>query len=532
MLRQCLFLFLTVAVAWPVPQASSKAELKRLARFPKVEFAPPLHFDRRSGFIVFPDLPTATTAATEILADVKGEPSEASKFLEVGRLLEAHGDFSLALKYCARAADLYRKAIELEPNSAGDLAGLAQALASLGRGIEAETYLQKALSVSREKLETQLAVAFVYQERAWQSVAGNERLFSGSTFLENMAELLADPPEPVRILEAQRFLGLAQTAVERSAGNTNAPAKAQWQRATFLSFQAAMTELFRQTQASESKMVEIRKKLFNESAIAALRSAAKRESGDPAILTATLFASILGDTYRLNGSDNLFLESVWPRLTPTARAEVRQYCGILESIAESGSEESAAAAEFLGCVQIYVLHDFSGARRSFSQAVLRHPRRHRSWDLLVFASAMTKDPEDLLETCQSRFDSIPDARSSVFLAKAYDRNSDSARAELTCLAALAVHQNDFLLNLSLAALLLKRDNAEDSLWRVPDLIKKAEKQVFTGSSAQKRLDFALLKSIFLGLSNKPAEARAALEPFANGRTPPTEIQEILRVLGR
>jgi len=101
-----------------------------------------------------------------------------------------------------------------------------------------------------------------------------------------------------------------------------------------------------------------------------------------------------------------------------------------------------------------------------------------------------------------------------------------------CLAALAVHQNDFLLNLSLAALVLKRENPREHLWRVPTLLAKAEKQLSGAVRSQNALDLALTKSIYLALADKPEEARAALQAFAESGSAPPEVRELLRVLGR
>jgi tetratricopeptide (TPR) repeat protein len=532
MIRFSIFLILTATAAWAVPQASRKAELQRLARLPKVEFAPPLRFDRRSGFVIFPDAATATVAAANLLKDSKAVPSEAPKYLAAARVLESHGDFGTALKCYARAADLFRKRVDLEPNGANDLAGLAEALISIGRAAEAQVHLDKALSIDPEKPAILAAAARVYQERAWQVVAGDQRLFTTAGFLDSIAELLKDPPEPERIAESRRYFRLASAAIDQAVAGENPEASDFQQRSTLLSFRGAMDEMFRQAQSSESKILEIRRRLFNRPALRALQLAADRETENPALLATAIFATVFGDIYTNGDSENLLLHPAWPRLGREMQERLRDYCGRLEMMADSGSAMAAAAAEYLGCVQLHVLRDFDGSQRSFRQAVRREARRHRSWELLVFATFMSGDPGVLLETCQSRFDSLPDARGSVLLAKAYERNSDATRAELISVAALAAHPNDFLLNLTLAALLLKRENAEDFLWRIPELLRRAEKQMTAAPTTQGLLDFSLTKSIYLGLSNKPEEARAALRLFTTRSVIPAEVREVLRVLDR
>jgi hypothetical protein len=66
------------------------------------------------------------------------------------------------------------------------------------------------------------------------------------------------------------------------------------------------------------------------------------------------------------------------------------------------------------------------------------------------------------------------------------------------------------------------------LWRVEDALKKAEKGFGTTAKRQQRLDFVLVKSVYLGMSGKAGEAKRLVEG-AKPLTP--ELQEVLRVLG-
>jgi hypothetical protein len=147
---------------------------------------------------------------------------------------------------------------------------------------------------------------------------------------------------------------------------------------------------------------------------------------------------------------------------------------------------------------------------------------------MVLATVMEGKTEELVEVCSARFEALPSARSGALLAKAYDRAADATRAELAALTALAAHPNDFLLNLSLAALVLKREGGE-SIWRVDELLRKAEKQLSRGGTAQNRLDLALTKSVYLALTGKAEEARALLQPHLAASS---EAQEILSLLER
>ena len=116
------------------------------------------------------------------------------------------------------------------------------------------------------------------------------------------------------------------------------------------------------------------------------------------------------------------------------------------------------------------------------------------------------------------------------LIKSYDRQGDITRAEWAALMAAGTYPHDFYVNLSLAAVLLKREDFSGVLWRIGDVLSKAEKQMGVTATRQNQLDFVLLKSIYLGLSDRPEQAKALLRPYATpGRAFP-EAQEVLRAL--
>jgi tetratricopeptide (TPR) repeat protein len=526
--RCAILLFLAAASAWALPRSSSKDEIRGMARLPKVEFATPLHFDRKAGFVVFPDTAAASAEAAEILGEAKAVPAEAGKYLQAAYRYEANGDYLNGLKYFAWAADLFRRRVESEPGNAQALAGLAESLVSIGRGAEAQAHLEKALGAADNDAAVQASAASVLRERAWQAIVGEQRIFAPAGFMETLAELLRQPPSAPRIAESRQFLSRAAEAMQRAGELAPGHSAVQWQRAAFFSFHAAFAEFLRQLQAGESRIKEVQISLFDRGAMDALSRAAELSQG-PGRISAAALASLVGRAPALIGREgSIFQQEIWPRLPRDAQEQMRGMVRRLAEMAAAGSTNAAAASEQLGSLQLCVLRDFEGARRSFGQAVARDPKRHRSWELLVLATFMEGETGQLVEICSSRFESLPNARSGALLAKAYDRAGDASRAELVAMTGLAAHPNDFLLNLSLAALLLKRESG-DGIWRVNDLLRKAEKQIGRASTAQNRLDLALAQSIYLALTGRAEEARAVLKPHLSTSS---EAQELMALLDR
>jgi hypothetical protein len=521
MVRLWLILICSAVAAEAVPQNSARAELQGLIRLPRVEFAQPLSFDRSAGFIVFPDASTASSESLKILGESKFAPADAPKYLQAGRHLQANREFSAALRAFGRAADLYRKRVESQSEDVESLAGLAESLGAIGRSAEGVVHMEKALALGETNQSVIAAGVRVFQNRAWQVFGGEGRFSSHRPFIELLRNAAARPPEPGKIEEARRALDRAGELLGRlreTSENTHL------QRAAAHSFQAAMSEALQQKISGDKRADELSEGLFAAAALDELDKAAEL-SKNPAVLAAAMFAKARAE----HGSERI--ERAWPFLSPGTQRQIREICARLENLAADGSENSAAAAEYLGAAQLVLLRDPEGAQRSFRVALEAESKRNRSWELSVLAASQAGAAQ-LLEVCQARFDAQPTARASVLLARAYDGAGDRSRAELICIAALTVHPNDFLLNLTLAAILLKRENAPDFFWRVRDLIAKAEKQFADGQASQKAFDLALTKGIYLALSDKPAEARAALTPFASNPSAPPEVGEVLRVLER
>jgi hypothetical protein len=113
------------------------------------------------------------------------------------------------------------------------------------------------------------------------------------------------------------------------------------------------------------------------------------------------------------------------------------------------------------------------------------------------------------------------------LVKSYERRGDMLRAEWMALSAAGIYPNDWLVNLTLAATLLKDESAESFLWRVDEAIQKTEKGLGTNPKRQQRVDLVLVKSVFLAMSDRKDEAR---ELIGGVRPLPSELQEVMRIL--
>ena len=526
MFGRCVWLAVTVlsvATAVAVAKGSAKRELQQLVRLPMLEFGTPLEFHRRFGFVVFPDESMAALEAVRVLKEVKGRTEDAGLHLKAARIFDAQGDVNGAMRQYSRAIDLYRKWLDVSPEEQAALAGLGEALTALGRFSEAQAVLEQTGN-SKGKVELSLAKARLYRERAWFAAAGEAQRYATSSFMDQLVGLVRNGPNPGRVEDSKRFLKLAEEALQHAFeadADEALEVERLRERAGFRSVASAVETALMQSQNGELKTRALRASIFTGQVLHDLVAAAEL-SDDPGVIAASAFAAWEGAKLPVNWASS--------GESDVAEVYVRRVATRLQEMVENGGEEASAAAEFLGCVRLQLLSDAPGAERIFRHALKLEAGRYRSWELLTLASAQ-QGTEEFVEVAEERAAALPHPRSSVLLVKSYARHGNTLRAEWTALNAAGTYPNDWLVNLTLAAMLLKDENAESFLWRVEEALRKAEKGLGTNAVNAKRsqrLDFVLVKSVFLGMSNREAEARRLVEG-ARPLTP--ELQEVLRVLG-
>jgi tetratricopeptide (TPR) repeat protein len=487
-----------------------------------VEFPVPLEFHRRFGFVAFPDESVAAAEAARF-AKWQGESTrngveEAWRLLRTARIHDAQGDVGGALRHYSRAVDGFRKRLEISPEELRSIVGMGEALAALGRFSEAQSVLERTGNVA--DVELWLARMKFYRERAWFAAAGEGPRYATSSFLDQLVQMVAFSPEPARVEESKRFLRLAEEALGRAleteATTQGLKVDRLLERAAFRSFKKAMETAYGQIQARELKSRVLRASIFTEQALHDVIAAAEL-SEDPAVLANSALAAWMAGEMLAD----------WAAGGAGGEIYARQVATRLRGMMEEQDERSSAAAEYLGALQLHVLRDPRGAERSLRQALGLEPGRYRAWELLTVAAAQ-QGAEELVELAEERVSMLPQPRSTVLQVKAYERAGDNLRAAWVALNAAGTYPNDPLVNLTLAAMLLKDESAEMFLWRVEDALKKAEKGFGTTAKRQQRLDFVLVKSVYLGMSGKAGEAKRLVEG-AKPLTP--ELQEVLRVLG-
>jgi len=498
MVTRFFILFLSALAVWAVPRAKNKEQLQRLIRLPKIEFAPPVEFDRSVGFLIFPDPSDFSSQAAELTTGVKG-PEGAAKYLEAGKLYDLARNHPMALREYVRGLDSLRKKVELYPGDADSILDLAGTFVALGRFSEAEAQLTKVSAASREKAKYHLVKAQFHRERAWDLVTDEQNALENPRFIDELLRVIKRGLQPEKMQESKAHLVLAEGAFDKALELKSDDPDLLRERAGFISFREALTEGFRLMQSDDSnKRRRLREKLFSEEAIAAMRRAADLKGADADLIGSAAVAFF----FQLAGESKN-----WVVLGDGEQLEIRKYLNRLQVLSESENSKTASeAAEVLGCLQFYLLGDSLGGERSFRKSLSLDNKRGRSWDMLIVCLGVGENESALVEVCEERASNEANARTKTLLAKAYDRAGDSLHAQLSALEAVLLNSDDFSANLALASLLLKRDDFEVFTTRAREYLSKAQRQIGLNSSAQNYIDLALTKAIFYAMTDEEDKA--------------------------
>lgn len=517
---------------WGIPRPDTKEQVKHFARLPKVEFTAPLTFSVEAGFVVLPDPAAAQRQISELRKENKKDGTEGSLFLQMARLNEQVNNRGEAIALFYRASELLRKRIEIDPTDAVSMCDLAEALSALSKFNEAEHFIQRAAEMTPQSGSVLAAKANLAKIRAFRALVSDEIFYARSSFLDCVAELVREGCKPQQIEQAEKFLGEASAAFDRLVEAE--PKKAEWlmRRAGFKAFRASTQRALLLLRGGDTGGQSFLQAIFSEDALSDLEAAARLNPTANILGTCSMFPLLACTSDPSAGHPRLFKDRIWDHLSDEQRARLRANMAELQKLADSADEKlSARAYEILGCVQYLALQDEATSEASLRQAIDRNPKQERAWDLLMLLLSNRGRVSELMDLCQDRAEANPSPRNLFLFAKAAERAGEPSKAESALTLALGANQADFLANLGLANMLIKRPDADDFLGRIQDCLTKADRNLGPHPSYQNMLDLAFTKSLYYALSDDLDRARTVLKEWLPRARENSEINEMLLVLG-
>lgn len=498
--------FLSANFVSAIPRPETKASLRSLVRFPRLEPHFSLDFDADRGFTAFDISRDPSVVATETREKLTGGAEDAKTYLEIASLRNAASDAN-ATRDFQRAADGFRKRLDFEPSNARLRIDLATALHGAGRAPEAESQFREAIRLAAN-VTNQIAFSQFLEARAWEIAADVSNWRGRRPYAELCWRMLQRQPSTETADRAGRLLneslGAAREAVRLDGESPNA----HHRLAVAIAAKDCFDRMRRRVSGQDSSSEPIENSIYSEAALPDLDKAAELDPDNPIRLaTAILWRGLAHAAQkRIAIRDS----GLWDSLPDAARRKIETGLETLEQFADSS--KSGAAAEALGTLRFVLQNDLRGAADDLRSAIGAIPDAEQLWETLSLVLKRAEDDFEYAAICEARVMIRPSARNRVLLAAAHDKIGNSGRALQELGFAVALNSSDFAANVGLAALLIREtDDNEEISPRVRQALVNAERGIRNSGGGSQLVDLALVQSIYYALVDEPERARDILK---------------------
>jgi tetratricopeptide (TPR) repeat protein len=267
-----------------------------------------------------------------------------------------------------------------------------------------------------------------------------------------------------------------------------------------------------------------------------------RLSQDPGVLVAAAFTEIMVSTanssQEIDWADmsQLDADDILNALSVKSQNSVKATLARLEKLAQPRDRRGAEAGAALGFLR-YTLRDTDKVDAALRGAVERVPTFDPAWELRMGLRVEQENYEDLAALGEERLKYMATVRNHLLLAKAYEKLEKLDKAEAHAQAALKQKPDDFLTNLMVAALLMKRSTDAATLARAGERLTRAGKMMNKmppGESfvdyMSRTKDYGFLRGIYLALNGDTEKARVQLKETLASAPEEESVQEALAAL--
>jgi tetratricopeptide (TPR) repeat protein len=493
-------------------EPGNRERLRQAAKLPSLEVAVNIGFDSRHRFKLLDDGPPGPEAIAVLRKALKGDASDAERYLQLARLYDDSRESDRAGEAARKAAELFRQRLKDRPQDGALLVGLGQALDEVDEDKEEEEVLRRAVKAAPGEARPWLALGSLLENRA-VTVLFNDGKGGADLSLLLAMVLKAKPPE-AKIAQGEKLLDEARDCFDRAVKAAPRDAECYTHRGVSRVFQGMLRSAFRVVRGGQEN--PLADGMFCPEALDDLKTAAELGPAD----YRALGVAALWDTLSVKLGASLQPEKAeaWQRRAEKNRDYLRGATDRLRPLAqEKDVGVAAGAAHVLATLEAFANNDVEAALKNVRRSVELQPTREPAWELLIGLLAKKGDPAELVAACRERLKHTDSPHNRVVLAKAYEQANRLDDAEREIRTALKQAPDDFLANLSLAALLLRRAADRDSLAQASKLLDKAEglleasqkekRPSLLSGAAAPRLDLDATRGIHAALTGNSQEAR-------------------------
>ena len=176
------------------------------------------------------------------------------------------------------------------------------------------------------------------------------------------------------------------------------------------------------------------------------------------------------------------------------------------------------------------MKDFVAVEKHARKVLQIDPKNQIAWEQLEHALYSQERFADMLQEVQTMTQVLPSARNCCVLAKALAKNQRFDLAETACLAGLKQDATEVHCLLSMAALMLRKD--DKALEVAGDLLNKARRECRPEAGPGVFIEFEYLSAIHQALSGEAAFARLTLDRLRLDNPNAPRYEKALSAIGQ
>jgi tetratricopeptide (TPR) repeat protein len=503
----------SLGFAVPAPAAKIQADkdaLRKLVSLPPMSFTAEVSTAR--GLLRWRQELAAPEQIARLRKDLRDDPSDAPRLLQLGRLLNDADHTNQAAVAYSNAVAAFRQQVQSRPNDAHLVCGLGEALANTSQPVEAEAMLRRAVAIAPRDPEcwTQLGLFLSDSSRPalYPENVPEEIINSSIALLTTKYK-----PTPGQFERAEK---LARGSIECFDHVTTLAPKDPAgfeRRACGLSFIAFIRTIKEQITAPDPDRLTPALTLactpFSAECLPDLRRAAELDSENPSLVAAVAFAEAMGGALAQaikKGGSGSTLDRLWDALTADQAQSVQAKMNRLAQLAESPSPKQAASAlMFLGVLHSLVMGDQAAAEVRLRRAVALDPRNQQAWEALMVTLNEENRYEEMVKVGESLVKAIDSPRSHLCLAKAHEKLSHWDKVLEQAQVAVKESPNDLTAKLAMASAQIRLSDKD--LQQAGVALLKVRIDDFKEADTAVRTHGVFLCGLFLALDDQPEQAR-------------------------
>jgi tetratricopeptide (TPR) repeat protein len=491
-----VLLALAILASEAASQGINKEKLRQAARMPEPSLLGGVSFHPIVGFYLLFDPPDVRPEIAGLRKALKNDAKDAERWFRLGQLYDWIGDEKEGRSVWARATRLYRARLAASPDNSKLLRRLALCLED--GNPEQETLLRRAIKIGPGDWEAWAALGEQLVTRAHLSLLSEKDKADGKfhwTFLATNLEQLHPPPD--RADRALRLLDEARVCFNKEQA-TIPPDSRAYAR---LGMHLMAVELFQSgLRSARGEDVNPATTTFTPEQLACFRRASELSPGDDLAVGFVLGNEVLGELARHMSEQGNNKKHPWDLLPADVQRSIAAKWSRLEQFARGPDRDAAArSSELLACL-CQMLKEDSGQSLVWSRrAIEMDPNRENAWAVYLWMLCAEHRFKEFFEAAKKRLQQKDSAYIRYLLAVAHERSGQFNEAEVEVRAALKLVPEDMMVNLGLAALLLRHSERDESLAEAGRLMDRVETVLPSTIDVKLKLNYLALRGIYFGL---------------------------------